>query len=134
MTQFKIKYLDGTEELINADGVRPRDDGQYVFWNDKKTEDGSYTFESLIAFIPIANVRSIESIITVTPAPDYDVKQREIADLEFKLQQNENEWRDWERWAREVCTDFKLPFDDHKVGMRLAITQWMAEQLAKTHH
>ena len=41
----------------------------------------------------------------------------------------EMESNDWERWAREVCTDFRIPFDDHKVGLRMAITQWMAEKM-----
>lgn len=41
----------------------------------------------------------------------------------------DQEWQDWERWATEVLTDFKIPFDNHKVGMRLGITQWMADKL-----
>lgn len=32
---------------------------------------------------------------------------------------------DWERWAREVCTDYRIPFDNHTVGLRLAIVDWM---------
>ncbi len=42
---------------------------------------------------------------------------------------NTIEWQDWERWAKEVLADFKIPYDNHKVGMRLAITQWMAYKL-----
>jgi len=34
---------------------------------------------------------------------------------------------DNDRWMREVLTDFKIPFDDHKIGRRLAFTQWMAD-------
>lgn len=36
---------------------------------------------------------------------------------------------DWERWATEVLTDFKIPFDNHKIGIRLALTQWMCDRL-----
>lgn len=39
---------------------------------------------------------------------------------------------DWERWAREVCKEFKVPFDDHKVGLRLALTHWMVDRLKAT--
>ena len=35
---------------------------------------------------------------------------------------------DDERWIKEVLTDFGIPFDDHRVGRRIALTQWMAEQ------
>jgi hypothetical protein len=30
---------------------------------------------------------------------------------------------DWEKWAAEVLTDFRMPFDNHKVGLRLAIVE-----------
>ena len=40
----------------------------------------------------------------------------------------ENEIADNERWMREVLTDFRIPFDDHKIGRRLAFTQWMFER------
>ena len=36
----------------------------------------------------------------------------------------------WERWAREVCEDFKIPYDNHPIGLRMAITQWMADKLS----
>ena len=35
---------------------------------------------------------------------------------------------DDERWIKEVLTDFGIPFDDHRVGRRIALTQWMVEQ------
>ncbi len=41
----------------------------------------------------------------------------------------ENELADNDRWMREVLTDFRIPFDDHKVGRRLAFTQWMSDKL-----
>ena len=28
-------------------------------------------------------------------------------------------------WLREVLTDFKIPFDDHKAGRRNALVEWM---------
>jgi hypothetical protein len=41
----------------------------------------------------------------------------------------ETEVADNERWMREVLTDFRIPFDDHKIGRRLAFTQWMHDRL-----
>lgn len=35
---------------------------------------------------------------------------------------------DWERWAKEVLTDWRVPFDDHKVGLRLGITQLLCDK------
>lgn len=32
----------------------------------------------------------------------------------------------WEAWAREVCDDFKIEYDNHPIGLRLAIVKWMA--------
>lgn len=40
----------------------------------------------------------------------------------------ESELADNERWMREVLTDFRIAFDDHKTGRRLAFTQWMFER------
>lgn len=40
----------------------------------------------------------------------------------------ESELADNERWMREVLTDFRIPFDDHKIGRRLAFTRWMFER------
>ena len=37
--------------------------------------------------------------------------------------------RDEERWMRDVLTDFRIPFDDHEVGRRVALTGWMISQL-----
>ena len=34
---------------------------------------------------------------------------------------------DWERWAKEVLTDWRVPFDNHKVGLRLGITQQLCD-------
>jgi hypothetical protein len=35
----------------------------------------------------------------------------------------------WERWAREVCEDFKIPYDNHPIGLRCAIVTRMAGKL-----
>jgi len=35
----------------------------------------------------------------------------------------------WEQWAKEVCEDFKIEYDNHPVGLRLAITKWMSNSL-----
>ena len=34
----------------------------------------------------------------------------------------QTEVADEERWMREVLTDFRIPFDDHKQGRRYAMT------------
>lgn len=34
-------------------------------------------------------------------------------------------YKDEETWMREVLTDFRIPFDDHQAGRRLALTCWM---------
>ena len=34
---------------------------------------------------------------------------------------------DCDRWLCEVLTDFRIPFDDHKVGRRMALTGWMRD-------
>lgn len=31
----------------------------------------------------------------------------------------------YERWMHEVLTDFKIPFDDHTIGKRMALLDWM---------
>ena len=36
---------------------------------------------------------------------------------------------DEERWMREMLADFRIPYDDHKVGRRIALAQWMAERM-----
>jgi hypothetical protein len=38
-----------------------------------------------------------------------------------------DERADHEQWLKEVLTDFKIPFDDHKQGMRAALCQWMID-------
>ncbi len=45
----------------------------------------------------------------------------------------ESELADNERWMREVLTDFRIPFDDHKIGRRLAFTQWMLERQSSNY-
>jgi hypothetical protein len=46
-----------------------------------------------------------------------------MSDLEKVLDDND-------RWMREVLTDFRIAFDDHKIGRRLAFTQWMCDRQA----
>lgn len=43
-----------------------------------------------------------------------------------------NEGEDWERWAKEVCQDFRIPFDNHTHGIRAAMCEWMAEHRSPT--
>ncbi len=57
--------------------------------------------------------------------------ERERDELKRGSTENCFEWQDWERWAKEVCEDFRIPFDNHKAGIRMAITQWMADRLTK---
>lgn len=64
------------------------------------------------------------------PAKDGQCVDADFArQLETAKNENWNEVMDWERWAKEVLTDFKIPFDNHKTGMRMAINQWMADKL-----
>ena len=51
--------------------------------------------------------------------------------LEIAKNENWQEVLDWERWAKEVCEDFRIPFDNHKVGLRMAITKWMSERIRR---
>lgn len=37
----------------------------------------------------------------------------------------------WETWAREVCEDFKIEYDNHPIGLRAAIVKWMANAKAE---
>jgi hypothetical protein len=58
-----------------------------------------------------------------------------IAELEHLKRRSDFSYVDlelWERWAREVCADFKIPYDNHPIGLRMAITQWMAEKLSNS--
>ena len=52
--------------------------------------------------------------------PKYSRAMESIGKLEAELVDNE-------KWMREVLADFRIPFDDHKVGRRLAFTQWMCD-------
>lgn len=56
-------------------------------------------------------------------------KPGECQAIDMLMTQLQAELDDNDRWMREVLTDFKIPFDDHKIGMRLAFTQWMADRL-----
>lgn len=50
----------------------------------------------------------------------------ENAELKTKVKDIEFARDSWHRWASEVLTDFKIPFDNHREGLRMAFTQWMA--------
>ncbi len=39
------------------------------------------------------------------------------------------ELEDNDRWLRQILTDFRIPFDDHKHGRRIALNRWMIEQI-----
>jgi hypothetical protein len=36
---------------------------------------------------------------------------------------------DHERWLFDVLTDFRIPFDNNKQGLRSALTQWMRDRI-----
>ena len=46
---------------------------------------------------------------------DVEIMAAQIAALKVELD-------DGQRWLREVLTDYKIPFDDHEPGRRLALT------------
>lgn len=54
-----------------------------------------------------------------------DVAYRSNTEMEARIRELQAEVADGERWLREVLTDYRIPFDDHKVGRRLAIVNWM---------
>lgn len=56
-----------------------------------------------------------------------DAKKLELQ-LQGALNEAQKESTDWERWAIEVLCDFRISHDNHKVGLRMAIVQWMAER------
>ena len=53
-------------------------------------------------------------------------------ELEAAVVLLQKELADHDRWLAEVLVDFKIPFDYHKIGMRLALTRWMADKLNET--
>lgn len=52
-------------------------------------------------------------------------------DFARRLERERDEARrvseDWERWIKEVLTDFRIPHDAHTEGMRIALTYWMVD-------
>ena len=58
---------------------------------------------------------------------------QDLAKRSVNFAQERDEWRkcaeDNDRWMRDVLTDFRIPFDDHLIGRRLALAQWMADKL-----
>lgn len=62
-----------------------------------------------------------------------DEQRLELLKLRDELAEVKTEVDDNERWMREVLTDFRIQFDDHKVGRRLAFTYWMAETKAEAN-
>lgn len=77
---------------------------------------------------------NIEGGHSYASKPDSEEMITEIVPAEFarKLEvyntQLARQVADDERWIKEVLTDFGIPFDDHRVGRRIALTQWMTEQ------
>mgnify|MGYP001559819182 CR=1 FL=1 len=51
---------------------------------------------------------------------------RELVAENITLRESIDDQADNEGWMREVLTDFRIPFDDHKIGRRFALTQWMS--------
>lgn len=76
-----------------------------------------------------------ETMLNETRGQSFENQFRDAAALCEQLETAKNEnWQevlDWERWAKEVCEDFRIPFDNHKIGLRMAITQWMADKLRR---
>jgi hypothetical protein len=53
---------------------------------------------------------------------------RELEHLERKANCAQFDLDAWESWCREVCADFKIEYDNHPIGLRLAVVKWMAEK------
>ena len=70
---------------------------------------------------------------TQTEAFEYDGQCIPVVSSEFaaRLERQRDEARrisqDWERWIKEVLTDFRIPHDAHTEGMRIALTYWMVD-------
>jgi hypothetical protein len=64
---------------------------------------------------------------------EYDDQCIPVVSSEFaaRLERQRDEARriseDWERWIKEVLTDFRIPHDAHTEGMRIALTYWMVD-------
>lgn len=54
-----------------------------------------------------------------------------IEDRDILIEQLSTELTDHDRWIKDVLTDFKISFDDHKIGRRMALTQWMRDHNTK---
>jgi len=56
-------------------------------------------------------------------------RQEHISGLLERIRQLEKDVENNNRWMRDVLTDFDIPFptDDHIIGFRAAIWDWMYE-------
>ena len=57
----------------------------------------------------------------------------EVAALRADAERNWEAVLDWERWAAEVLTDFRVPFDNHKVALRLGSVQLIHDAAVFRH-
>lgn len=58
-------------------------------------------------------------------------QEQHIAALEGRITELEAELDDNDRWMREVLTDFKVDYDDHKIGRRISMTYAMAQWVGR---
>lgn len=64
MNEYRIHFNDGTEATVVADDVRLHaEDGQYVFWRNNVEVNHGYTYQALVAFVPIRDVRIIRRLL-----------------------------------------------------------------------
>ncbi len=85
--------------------------------------------------VPASFARDLEreltaaKLVLIAERDRMNKEWREVADeLSEANKQNAGN----ERWMREVLTDFRIPFDDHLIGRRIALAQWMADKMKGT--
>lgn len=76
-------------------------------------------------FDQLARTESGNAVLYCSPEDYRELRTLSARLAEAELNYNAEIYRtlDWERWAREVLTDFRVPFDNHTVGLRLGIVQ-----------
>jgi len=53
---------------------------------------------------------------------------KDLDDTKRLLAEKDRDVKDWERWIKEVLSDFKINFDDHKVSWRMSLVCELADK------
>ena len=121
--RYVSPYAAGTESFRSMRDTRGRtvpdpDEGPfYVLASDHEAE--------------VAALKEQLRTERATQARLITAHQAEVAALRADAERNWEAVLDWERWAAEVLTDFRVPFDNHKVALRLGIVQLIHDAALK---